>query len=106
MEEKQTDVNISLQMYRDVVRGHCDSVVLCSNDSDLEPAMRLIREDFPEKVVGLVLPRNQNGRKSGKLQRHAHWTRQHIRDEELADCQFPDRILDHRNRTIHKPEQW
>jgi len=106
MEEKQTDVNIALQMYRDAVRGQSECAVLCSNDSDLEPALRLLSKDFPELVLGLVLPRNSNGRKSGRLEKHVHWTRQHIREEELAACQFSDRLLDHRNRTVRRPEEW
>ena len=109
MEEKQTDVNISLQMYRDAVKGNCSCAVLCSNDSDLEPAMKMIREDFPAMTLGLVLPRNASNpgsRKSGKLQRHAHWVRHQIQEAELEACQFPDRLLDHRKRTIRRPEPW
>ena len=35
IEEKQTDVNIALNLYRDAVRGEFDQVVVCSNDSDM-----------------------------------------------------------------------
>lgn len=31
IEEKQTDVNVALQVYRDAVRGVNDQVVICSN---------------------------------------------------------------------------
>lgn len=109
MEEKQTDVNIALHMYRDVVRDQCDCVVLCSNDSDLEPALQMICEDFSKMTLGLVLPRkasNPGARKSGRLTRHAHWVRHQIQEAELEACQFPDWILDHRKRTIRRPEPW
>lgn len=109
MEEKQTDVNIALHMYRDAVRNYCECAVLCSNDSDLEPALKMVREDFPAMTLGLVLPRkasNPGGRKSGKLSRHAHWVRHQIQESELEACQFPDRLLDHRKRTIRRPETW
>jgi hypothetical protein len=109
MEEKQTDVNIALHMYRDAVWNHYDCAVLCSNDSDLEPVLKMIREDFPDKWLGLVLPRkasNPGGRKSGKLARHAHWVRHQVHETELEACQFPERLLDHRKRTIQRPEAW
>jgi len=107
MEEKQTDVNIALHMYRDAACYACDLMVLCSNDSDLEPALAMIRTDLPDIRIGLVLPRsaeNRGARSSARLERHAHWTRRSIRAEELADSQLPDRLRDHRNRTINKPE--
>jgi uncharacterized LabA/DUF88 family protein len=41
IEEKQTDVNLALHAYRDAVRGVADQLVICSNDSDMEPALRM-----------------------------------------------------------------
>jgi uncharacterized LabA/DUF88 family protein len=109
MEKKQTDVNIVLHMYRDAACRACDLLVLCSNDSDLEPVLAMIRTDLPDIRIGLVLPRsaeNSGARRSGRLERHAHWTRHSIRVEELAGSQLPDRLRDHRNRTIQRPEEW
>jgi uncharacterized LabA/DUF88 family protein len=37
LEEKQTDVNLAPSMYRECARGACDQVVVCTNDSDVEP---------------------------------------------------------------------
>ena len=67
IEEKQTDVNIALQAYRDVARGICDQVVICSNDSDLEPALRLIREDAPHAKIGLIMPLRPQAQGDGKV---------------------------------------
>lgn len=109
MEEKQTDVNIALHLYRDAACRACDLMVLCSNDSDLEPALAMIRADLPDIRIGLVLPRsaeNPGVRHSIRLERHTHWTRRNIRAEELAGSQLPDRLRDHRNRTINRPEEW
>jgi len=109
MEEKQTDVSLALHLYRDAVRGACDQMVLCSNDSDLEPALAMIRADFPDVRIGLILPRsaqNIGARRSGSLERHAHWTRESVRAEDLAASQLPDRLLDRRKRTITRPSEW
>ena len=109
MEEKQTDVNISLHIYRDVVMQHCEQIVLCSNDADLEPALQMVKVDSPQTQIGLILPRSgskQGARRSGRLEKHADWVRHSIRDDELQACQFPRFLLDHRKRTIHKPDEW
>jgi uncharacterized LabA/DUF88 family protein len=51
LEEKLTDVNLALDMYRDALRECYDQAVLCSNDSDLLPAIKLIQLDFPQKLL-------------------------------------------------------
>jgi len=109
MEEKQTDVNIALHIYRDACCRACDQIVLCSNDSDLEPALEMVRSDFPDIKIGLILPRaseKPDARRSGSLERHAHWKRGSISAPELMTSQFPERLLDHRKRTIKKPNEW
>ncbi|WP_159183613.1 NYN domain-containing protein, partial [Klebsiella pneumoniae] len=37
LEEKQTDVRMALEMYRDAIRGEVEQLVLCTNDSDMIP---------------------------------------------------------------------
>lgn len=79
LEEKQTDVNIALQMYRDARKG-IEHSILVSNDSDLIPALHAIQEDYPAVKIGTVIPRiqysNQDGRTSNKgLTEVSHWQR-------------------------------
>jgi uncharacterized LabA/DUF88 family protein len=50
IEEKKTDVNLAMAMYRDAVKGLYDHMVICSNDSDAEPVLEALREDFPKKL--------------------------------------------------------
>lgn len=110
IEEKQTDVNIALHAYRDAVRGACDQLVICSNDSDLEPALRLIREDVPTVRVGLVMPLRDKETAGGKVPNKrlttlAHWVRHHIRDDELAQSQLPQNVPT-RKKPASKPGHW
>ncbi len=102
IEEKQTDVNIALQAYRDVARGVCDQVVICSNDSDLEPALRLIRQDVPTATIGLIMPLRAQAHGDGKspnkrLTPLAHWVRHHILDDELTRAQLPQNVPTKKN---------
>ena len=112
LEEKQTDVNLALSMYRHAAAGLFQQLVVCSNDSDAAPAVEAIRTDFPHIRLGVVTPRRpteagngSNRNVSSSLSRHAHWTRRHILDEELAACLLPDRIPTHR-KPIRRPAHW
>jgi hypothetical protein len=110
IEEKQTDVNIALHAYRDAARGLCDQVVICSNDSDLEPALRLIREDVPAVTIGLVMPLRENSKDDGKVPNKrltplAHWVRHHILDAELGKSQLPLNVQT-KKKPASKPAHW
>lgn len=110
IEEKQTDENLALQVYRDAIKGHCDQVVICSNDSDVEPVLKLLAQDVPEITVGLVLPLREPGsdarRYSNKrLIGKAHWVRHYIRDEELANSQLPQNAPT-KKKPASKPAHW
>lgn len=111
VEEKKTDVNLALAMYRDANSGKFGQQVVCSNDSDIEPALAAVRADFPEITLGVVTPRHPVDAGKGHrntlstLSGHAHWTRHHIRDEELASSQLPARVST-RKKPIKKPPHW
>ncbi|MDA8523116.1 NYN domain-containing protein [Acidovorax sp. NCPPB 4044] len=110
IEEKQTDVNIALHAYRDAVRGAYDQLVICSNDSDLEPALKMIREDVPDARIGLVMPLRDKDTGDGKVPNKrltplAHWVRHHIRDDELAQSQLPQHVTT-KKKPASKPLHW
>jgi hypothetical protein len=112
LEEKETDVSIALQLYRDAVQGACDQVVLISNDSDLVPALSLVREDRPEVRRGIIIPRAEARAGADKrrpinaaLSSLANWTRHEIKDAELAACQLPQRVGTQK-KPADKPGYW
>ena len=110
IEEKQTDVNIALSIYRDVAQGKANVVIICSNDSDLVPAIKAIQEDFPHCIVGLVAPlhepnSNHHRRSNTELEQLADWTRHYIRDEELALSQLPN-VVPTKKKAARKPSHW
>lgn len=110
IEEKQTDVNIALHAYRDVMQGVCDQIVVCSNDSDMEPALSLICQDKPAARIGLVLPLRENTNVEDKysnkrLTVYADWVRHQIRDNELLQSQLPNTVPTKTN-PARKPLHW
>lgn len=110
VEEKKTDVNIALSMYRDASKETAEQVVIVTSDSDIIPALEYIREDFPEIKIGVVFPKIQSEadeyRISNKaLSKLSHWTRGHIHPEELEASQLPDKIPT-KKKPIIKPNYW
>jgi hypothetical protein len=109
--EKKTDVNLALSMYRDVNRGSFDQVVLISNDTDTEPVMSALIEDFPTLKIGLIMPRGpqSSGKKgrpaSSSLIKLAHWSRSYINDEELITAQLPEQVPT-KKKLARKPIHW
>ena len=112
LEEKKTDVNLALAMYRDACSGKFEQLVVCSNDSDVAPALAALREDFPSLVLGVVTPRrppvggkSSHRSVSSSLDEHSHWTRQYLLDEELEVAQLPEKIHTGK-KPIRKPLHW
>lgn len=114
LEEKETDVNIALGMYRAACRAEqlqIEQIVLVSGDTDLAPALAAIRQDFPHIRLGVILPHRQEGNElvrnpPGSLKRHADWMRTYITDEELSSCQLPVKVPLLKKPAIIKPDYW
>lgn len=112
LEEKETDVNIALEAYRDALKTDVSQQVFVSNDTDVAPVVKALKEDFPRKIkLGVVFPirdpRSSNGHRPGNksLSAFADWTRRYITDAELAESQLPDRIPTNK-KPICKPGYW
>lgn len=106
LEEKQTDVNIALDLYRDVLKAHCQQIVVCTNDTDIVPALNYIKQDFPEVTIGIVFPlrpTDENRTLPKALSDLADWKRAYISDSELASAQFPQRVST-RKKPVDKPD--
>jgi len=110
LEEKQTDVAIAIAMYGDVMRNDIDQAILVSNDSDMVPALQAIRRDTVARV-GVVftlpepMPDGPDRRPNAELASMAHWSRKHIRNDELAAAQLP-RVVQTKRKPAHKPAYW
>lgn len=114
LEEKETDVHIAISMYRLVSREaqlpperRTQQIVLVSGDTDMTPALKALREDFPNLRIGVILPHREGIQRTvpGSLKRYADWMRHVVTEIELADHQFPPRIPTHKKPAL-KPAYW
>ena len=55
-EEKETDVNIALFLLDLAYQNSFDRALVITNDSDLAPAIQMVRKRFPEKRITTVAP--------------------------------------------------
>ncbi|HNG61997.1 MAG TPA: NYN domain-containing protein, partial [Cellvibrionaceae bacterium] len=112
LEEKQTDVNLALQAYRDAAMGLVQQLVFVTNDTDQEPTLKQIQEDFADRIkIGVVLPisepRDESAARPGnrRLSVFADWTRKHIKMDELLQAQLPS-VIPTGKKPIRKPVYW
>ena len=114
LEEKETDVNIAISMYRLLslqqnsdAADRIEQLVLVSADTDMTPALKAIKEDFPQVTVGIILPHREGIERGvpGSLKNYSDWIRRQVTLRELQAHQFPDRVPT-RKKPADKPEYW
>lgn len=100
--EKQTDVNIAVEMLVDAHRNVFDAAVLVTADADLVPAVGAIRALFPHKRVMVFFP---PGRGSVRLQQEVHAKRR-IREWVVRSSQLPDEVIGLDGYPRRRPKEW
>jgi uncharacterized LabA/DUF88 family protein len=101
-EEKRTDVNIAVSILRKAKENEYDRAIILSGDSDLIPSVENVKEIYPEKRIGLLIP---IGRESDELAMYCHNHTQ-IQEKQLKSCQFPPIIKISDNEIIECPTEW
>ena len=94
-------MNLAVHLLHDGHLGRYDAAVVISNDSDLQEAVRLVRDELL-LPIGVVSP---HGKVTKKLLSVSTFTRP-IRKGHLVASQFPATIPDAGGRTIRKPKRW
>lgn len=101
LEEKETDVNIAMSMYRCAAKQQrlpaeeqIQQIVLVSADTDMTPVLRALKEDFPGIRRGVILPHREGIQRNppGSLEKESDWMRRTVKKSELEACQFPRRV--------------
>ena len=101
-EEKGSDVNLALHMLNDAWHDRYDCAVVCSNDSDLSEALRIVKTERKKKIV-LAVPGDPKVRPpSNQLKRYANAVIS-IPNAAIAAAQLPNPIPGTR---LHKPGTW
>jgi hypothetical protein len=105
-EEKRTDVNIAISMLDDAYQNLCDHFILFSGDSDLVPAVNMVRHRFPAKKITVYVPFRNPIRGAAVELRVAASVHRDLPLALLSKSQFPDAIPDGAGGTINRPTDW
>ena len=100
-EEKATDVNIALQAYR-LARQGAEQIFFVSGDTDLIPAVKMIKQDFPAVVVGVIFPYERDTREFTRVVDLHHKTSRRI----LENFILPKTVTKLNGKTIVCPQSW
>lgn len=104
IQEKHTDVHLSVTMLNDAWLHLYESALLISNDSDFRDALKFIKEQFPDKKLFLFNPTQSDT--SHFLKNHADYEiklKPRMKQLLFEKSQLPDTIP---NTKLHKPKEW
>lgn len=101
-EEKETDVNIAVTLFKSAVLDIYDCAAILSNDSDLVPAIRAVKETFPAKTIRVLFPPASMASNSLKSAANSYMR---LKEDHLKSNQFPD-PLDVKGIVLRKPPGW
>jgi uncharacterized LabA/DUF88 family protein len=107
-EEKQTDVNIAVEMLMDAYNDDFDKAILMSGDLDLAPVALAVAEEIPNpKTVEVWLPPGQQYGRWNKVEKGTKVYCCTLEPEMLMSSRLPDDFRDKRTgRMIRNIEAW
>ncbi len=105
-EEKRTDVNIAIHMLNDAYQNVADRFVIVSGDSDLVPAINMVKSLFPQKKVIVYVPTRNATRGAAVELRSAADVDRLLPLNLLAKTQLPAKVPDGAGGFITKPAAW
>ena len=103
-EEKETDVRIATTIIRDIVLDKCDISIIVSADSDLIPAIELIRELKPNHKIFVYFPPKRfsydlNAKANGTIKLEHH-------EAKFKNALLPNELTLSNGYSIKKPTHW
>ena len=105
-EEKETDVNIALYLLDGAYRDIYDRALILSADSDLAPAIRIVRDRFPEKSLRLLTPVGRYNSLELLKAVGGQGRASKIKRFHLERCLLPESINDKDGRIIRRPAEY
>lgn len=102
-EEKETDVNIAVELVADAALGAMDTAILISADSDLTPAVRTARRIAPGLVLIAAFPPKRYSAELEKLMPNSF----HIGGGRISSSLLPTMVMASASgQTYTRPAKW
>lgn len=97
-EEKESDVNLAVHLLHHAHLDTYDKALILTADTDLVPAIQLLRADFPAKNLTALIPQARFGHANALRQACHHAAR--IDEARLGRCLLPERIEDDSGKLV------
>ena len=104
--KKEPDVNIAVFLLDDAYQDKCDHSIVVSGDSDLVPAIGLLKTRFPKKRVTVYVPSRNPKRGAAVELRSAADKSRTLPLNLLPLAQFPSSVPDGVGGLVTKPAAW
>lgn len=101
-EEKATDVNLALYLYKLAHLNEYDKVYLVTGDTDLVPAINMVKEIFPDKIIRMLDPYNRFNQELATASDGHSLTK--IKHLDL--CRLPDEVERKNKKPFTCPIEW
>ena len=102
-EEKETDVNIAVHLVSDALSHACQDALLISADSDLAPAVEMVRRMSPGTFVAAAFPPRRSSDHLRSLMPHS----MRIGPSKINQAQLPEEVTDLATGLVHRrPDKW
>jgi 6-hydroxy-3-succinoylpyridine 3-monooxygenase len=105
-EEKRTDVHIAIFLLDDAYQNQCDHSIVVSGDSDLVPAIGLLKVRFPKKRVTVYVPSRNPIRGAAVELRSVADKHRTLPLNLLPFAQFSNPLPDGADGLLQRPASW
>jgi hypothetical protein len=89
-------------MIKEAFEDSYDTAILVTNDTDLVPAIRMLKNTFPRKRIGVLFPID---RWSSELSQECHFWRKTKR-KQLSKSQLPETVILPSGIAFQRPQSW
>jgi uncharacterized LabA/DUF88 family protein len=101
-EEKMTDSAIAANLVADAFRDQFDTAYLVGGDTDIVPAIKMVRRWFPKKRLIVWFP---PARRNSEVSDHCH-DEGAINGEHLKSALMPDQVSVGDGVVVERPTRW
>lgn len=101
-EEKQTDVNIAIHLFKLSIQEKYDKAIIISGDSDLIPSIEAVKSTFPHKKIGVIIP---IGRSAEQLKQTCDFYMK-MKEKHLKASMLSDVINLGDGKKLERPQRW